>query len=135
MMIKIFQGESPVGISTWQFNFKFDLSMDMYAADSIELLRLSGIQFNRHEQDGIDPNLFADLLLTSGIVLMDNVKVYEFLFYLITAFFYFSGSLFTLDMTSATSSKFSLIQNCQRKKAPFFTSCAISSQLFSMSNI
>lgn len=63
--------------------------MDMYAADSIELLRLSGIQFNRHEQDGIDPNLFADLLLTSGIVLMDNVKVYEFLFYLIKAFFLF----------------------------------------------
>ena len=57
--------------------------MDMYAADSIELLRLSGIQFNRHEQDGIDPTLFADLLLTSGIVLMDNVKVYEFLFYLL----------------------------------------------------
>lgn len=53
--------------------------MDMYAADSIELLRLSGIQFNRHEQDGIDPNLFADLLLTSGIVLMDNVKVYKFI--------------------------------------------------------
>lgn len=72
------RGESPVGISTWQFNFKFDLSMDMYAADSIELLRLSGIQFNRHEQDGIDPNLFADLLLTSGIVLMDNVKWLSF---------------------------------------------------------
>ena len=47
----------------------------MYAADSIELLRLAGIQFAKHQQDGIDPNLFAELLLTSGIVLMDNVKV------------------------------------------------------------
>ena len=38
------------GISTWQFNFKFNLTEDMYAEESVELLRNSGIQFERHEQ-------------------------------------------------------------------------------------
>lgn len=32
------EGKTPPGISTWQFNFKFNLSEDMYAQDSIELL-------------------------------------------------------------------------------------------------
>ena len=38
------------GISTWQFNFKFNLTEDMYAEESVELLRNSGIQFEKHEQ-------------------------------------------------------------------------------------
>lgn len=51
---------------------------DMYAQDSIDLLRNSGIQFNKHEEDGIDPMDFAELLMTSGIVLMDNIKWLSF---------------------------------------------------------
>ncbi len=59
--------------------------MDMYAQDSIELLQKSGIQFKKHEEDGIDPHLFAELLTTSGVALMENVTwlsfhAYEFLF-------------------------------------------------------
>ena len=38
------------GISTWQFNFKFNLTEDMYAEESVDLLRNSGIQFEKHEQ-------------------------------------------------------------------------------------
>ena len=34
-----------------QFNFKFNLSEDMYAEDSVELLQNSGIQFDRHERE------------------------------------------------------------------------------------
>lgn len=50
----------------------------MYAQDSIDLLRNSGIQFNKHEEEGIDPMDFAELLMTSGIVLMDNIKWLSF---------------------------------------------------------
>uniref|UniRef100_A0A182QQ84 poly(A)-specific ribonuclease n=1 Tax=Anopheles farauti TaxID=69004 RepID=A0A182QQ84_9DIPT len=71
-------GRTPSGFSTWQFNFKFNLSEDMYAQDSIDLLLNSGIQFKKHEEDGIDPLDFAELLMTSGIVLMDNIRWLSF---------------------------------------------------------
>lgn len=71
-------GKTPPGYSTWQFNFKFNLSEDMYAQDSIDLLQNSGIQFKKHEEDGIDPLDFAELLMTSGIVLMENIKWLSF---------------------------------------------------------
>uniref|UniRef100_A0A182WF15 poly(A)-specific ribonuclease n=1 Tax=Anopheles minimus TaxID=112268 RepID=A0A182WF15_9DIPT len=71
-------GRTPAGFSTWQFNFKFNLNEDMYAQDSIDLLLNSGIQFKKHEEDGIDPLYFAELLMTSGIVLMDNIKWLSF---------------------------------------------------------
>lgn len=76
------KGETPPpgNISTWQFNFKFDLKADMYAQDSIELLQAAGIQFARHEEEGIDPHLFAEMLTTSGIVLnhFNNIKWLSF---------------------------------------------------------
>ena len=50
----------------------------MYAQDSIDLLQNSGIQFKKHEEDGIDPLDFAELLMTSGIVLMDNIQWLSF---------------------------------------------------------
>lgn len=72
-------GKTPGGAyTTWQFNFKFNLSEDMYAQDSIDLLQNSGIQFKKHEEEGIDPLDFAELLMTSGIVLMDNIKWLSF---------------------------------------------------------
>jgi CCR4-NOT transcription complex subunit 7/8 len=71
-------GKPRPGISTWQFNFRFNLNDDMYAQDSIELLQNSGIQFKRHEEEGIDVFEFAELLMTSGVVLNDNVKYLSF---------------------------------------------------------
>ncbi|XP_044730383.1 CCR4-NOT transcription complex subunit 7 [Chrysoperla carnea] len=72
-------GKTPGGsYTTWQFNFKFNLSEDMYAQDSIDLLQNSGIQFKKHEEEGIDPLEFAELLMTSGVVLMDNIKWLSF---------------------------------------------------------
>jgi len=67
------EGNSPKGISTWQFNFKFNLSEDLYAEDSIHLLENSGIDFGHHSTIGIEPHDFAELMLSSGLVLMDNV--------------------------------------------------------------
>jgi CCR4-NOT transcription complex subunit 7/8 len=50
----------------------------MYAPDSIELLTKSGIDFQRHEEIGIEPNDFAELLITSGLVLSDDAKWVSF---------------------------------------------------------
>ncbi|XP_058525858.1 CCR4-NOT transcription complex subunit 7 isoform X1 [Ochotona princeps] len=99
------QGEYPPGTSTWQFNFKFNLTHiskeldigsggtgtqtgtqmgcwhcreDMYAQDSIELLTTSGIQFKKHEEEGIETQYFAELLMTSGVVLCEGVKWLSF---------------------------------------------------------
>jgi len=72
------EGDTPEGVCTWQFNFKFNLSEDMYAEESVDLLQNSGIQFDRHEREGIEPVHFAELLLVSGIVLLDNVKWLSF---------------------------------------------------------
>ncbi|XP_065310402.1 CCR4-NOT transcription complex subunit 7-like [Dermacentor albipictus] len=71
-------GNTPPNYSTWQFNFKFSLTEDMYAQDSIDLLTNSGIQFKKHDEEGIDPYEFAQLLMTSGVVLSDNVKWLSF---------------------------------------------------------
>ena len=66
------------GPSTWQFNFKFNLTEDMYAEDSVDLLQNSGIQFEKHEQEGIDPIHFAEIMLVSGLVLREPVKWLSF---------------------------------------------------------
>jgi len=71
-------GGTPPGISTWQFNFKFNLAEEMYAQDSIELLTNAGIQFKKHETDGIDWRLFSEYFITSGFLLNDNVKWLSF---------------------------------------------------------
>jgi len=73
------QGNLPeAGPSTWQFNFKFNLTEDMYAEESVGLLQNSGIQFSKHEQEGINPNMFAELMISSGLVLMPQVKWLSF---------------------------------------------------------
>ncbi|CAL5327586.1 unnamed protein product [Camellia sinensis] len=58
----------------WQFNFReFNVNEDVFANDSIELLRQSGIDFKKNNEKGIDAQLFGELLMSSGIVLNDNV--------------------------------------------------------------
>ncbi|KAL2533996.1 putative CCR4-associated factor 17 [Abeliophyllum distichum] len=58
----------------WQFNFReFDPNEDVFANDSIELLRQSGIDFTTNNEKGVDAKRFGELLMSSGIVLNDNV--------------------------------------------------------------
>ena len=52
---------------------EFKLSEDMYAHDSIDLLKDSGIDFHRNESQGIDVQRFGELLISYGIVLNDAV--------------------------------------------------------------
>lgn len=61
--------------SVWQFNFReFSLSDDIYAQDSVELLKQSGIDFRMNEERGIDAFRFGELLMSSGVVLNENVN-------------------------------------------------------------
>nr|KYP70280.1 putative CCR4-associated factor 1 isogeny 7 [Cajanus cajan] len=58
----------------WQFNFReFNISEDIFASDSIELLRQGGIDFKKNSEKGIDVNRFGELLMSSGIVLNEAV--------------------------------------------------------------
>jgi len=72
------EGELAPGVCTYQFNFKFSLSDDIYAQDSIDLLTRSGIDFKRHEDQGVDVIYFAELLISSGLVLCDEVRWVSF---------------------------------------------------------
>ncbi|KAG0482079.1 hypothetical protein HPP92_010163 [Vanilla planifolia] len=58
----------------WQFNFsEFDVQWDISAADSIQLLRQSGMDFEKNRERGIDAVQFGELLMSSGIVLNEDV--------------------------------------------------------------
>eukprot|EP00250_Pteridium_aquilinum_P015219 c22454_g3_i1 orf=84-911(-) len=58
----------------WQFNFReFSLREDVYAQDSIDLLKQSGIDFRKNEERGIDSTRFAELLMSSGVVMNESM--------------------------------------------------------------
>ena len=58
----------------WQFNFReFKIREDVYAQDSIDLLQQSGIDFKKNEESGIDAYRFGELLMSSGIVMNENI--------------------------------------------------------------
>nr|ACL52816.1 unknown [Zea mays] len=59
----------------WQFNFRgFNPHTDPYSPDSIDLLRRSGIDFDLFAVEGVDSTRFAELMMSSGIVLNDDVQ-------------------------------------------------------------
>ena len=66
-------GNFAKGTPCFQFNFSFSLSEDMFAQDSIDLLLGSGISFKDHEERGIDPFRFGELIMSSGLVLSPRV--------------------------------------------------------------
>lgn len=63
---------------TWQFNFRFSLEEDMYAQESTAMLAKAGIDFSTHDKNGIDPLEFGALLISSGLVLLDDVHWVSF---------------------------------------------------------
>ena len=69
------KGEYPKNISyhIWQFNFEFDLEKDIYNEESINLLKNSGINFKKLKKNGINHKIFAEYLMTSGLVLNPDI--------------------------------------------------------------
>ncbi|KAG0472347.1 hypothetical protein HPP92_016893 [Vanilla planifolia] len=79
----------------WQFNFSdFDVQHDISAAESIDLLRQTGMDFKKNRERGIDTAHFAELLMSSGIVLNEDVHwIYFPTLYDIKHLMKFSNSL------------------------------------------
>lgn len=51
---------------------------DIFAQDSIELLKTSGIDFEKFDKFGIDVQYFGELMMMSGLVLNDEIKWISF---------------------------------------------------------
>ncbi|WPG97316.1 Hypothetical protein R9X50_00009000 [Acrodontium crateriforme] len=64
--------------STWVFNLHFNLEEDMYSTASIDMLKNSGVDFARHERDGIPMQAFGSLLTTSGLAYDPQVNWLSF---------------------------------------------------------
>ena len=69
-------GNLAPGCPCWQFNFRFDLSEDIYAEDSIRLLQRSGIDFDAHAKRGIAPSRFAELLTSVALARYPSAKTH-----------------------------------------------------------
>ena len=67
------KGEYPPGTCTWQFNLNFDVEQDQHSNESISMLYNSGIDFKLMKNKGIQHSLFAEYLLTSGLVLNEKI--------------------------------------------------------------
>lgn len=50
----------------------------MYAPESIDLLQGSGLNFKQHEDHGIDIEYFGEMLVSSGLVLLPDVRWISF---------------------------------------------------------
>ncbi|CAH8507853.1 unnamed protein product [Heterobilharzia americana] len=66
-------GQTLDSVSTVQFNIKWNVDNEMHAADSIQLLEVSGIDFEKLKRTGIELSDFAEAFLTSGLPLNDKI--------------------------------------------------------------
>ena len=73
-------GEYPKNIPyhTWQFNFKFNVEKDKYSEESLNLLKRTGIDFDKLKKNGIEHKRFGKFLQKTGLVLNPNVKWISF---------------------------------------------------------
>ena len=72
------QGNRPQPTNTWQFNFEFNLETEMYSQESIDLLIQARIDFKEHKRRGIRVEEFGEALMTSGLVLNEDVTWISF---------------------------------------------------------
>eukprot|EP01066_Platyproteum_vivax_P009028 Platyproteum_vivax@DN3932_c0_g1_i1.p1 len=71
-------GHLPPGVSTWQFNFQFDLDSDLHAEDSIRFLQDCGVDFEQQQRKGIKLEVFGEQIMNSGLVMREEVKWISF---------------------------------------------------------
>jgi len=74
------KGEHPKNYPyhTWQFNLEFDKNIDKYHPTSMNLLKQSGIDFEKLKKRGINHKIFAEYLMTSNLVLNPDIKWVSF---------------------------------------------------------
>ncbi|KAF2457296.1 ribonuclease H-like domain-containing protein [Lineolata rhizophorae] len=63
---------------TWTFHFQFSLENDMYNDDSIGMLRKAGLDLDKLADQGIPPEEFGSLLITSGLTFSPDVHWISF---------------------------------------------------------
>lgn len=66
-------GNLPKPVSTWQFNFDWDIETERKAEVSINKLKECGLDFNNFKHHGISPLYFAEKVMASGLVLNDRL--------------------------------------------------------------
>lgn len=71
-------GTFPKGTHTWQFNLKFNIKKDKISPESLSLLHNCGINFDTLSSNGIDHSTFAEYLITSGLVLNQDIHWISF---------------------------------------------------------
>ena len=89
-------GIYPHGVRTWQFNLRFDLNNDQYSNESIALLTNSGINFEMLENRGILPEVFGEYMISSGLLL--NEEIYWISFHGIYDFAYILKCVSNLNL-------------------------------------
>merc|ERR1712126_710597 len=67
-------GNLPPNICTWQFNFAFDPDEDMHFPVTIMELKNCGMHLDWLKRQGIDPAVFGELFISSGLVLNDQIQ-------------------------------------------------------------
>ncbi|KAK8792189.1 hypothetical protein JH06_2520 [Blastocystis sp. subtype 4] len=71
----------------WQFNFRFDPSVDVFNAESMQLLEMAGVDFKAHATKGIEPRRFGELITMSGLILSPSITwitfhgIYDFAYF------------------------------------------------------
>lgn len=67
-------GNKPSDSHTWQFNLKFNYKKDSYCSSSIDLLNECGVNFEKMYENGIPFDLFGEYLISSGLVLNEDIN-------------------------------------------------------------
>ena len=60
-------------MSTWQFNFDWDIDTERKAEVSIIKLKECGLDFTSFKHHGMNPQYFAEKAMASGLVLNDRL--------------------------------------------------------------
>ena len=62
------------GPSTWQFNFKFNLTEDMYAEDSVDLLQVIGYLHHNLNQESFNTmQIYKKSFEITNLEILDNL--------------------------------------------------------------
>ena len=67
------KGRQPSPVSTWQFNFEWDLETENKNDRSIQMLKEHGLDFQKFKTHGIGQQYFAEKATSSGLVLNDRL--------------------------------------------------------------